>query len=58
MIHLCAICQMENLESAQVTDEQNDEEFLNMGIISAGDRGLSKDSPDPITLLENSWVNR
>jgi len=58
MIHLCVICQMESLESAQVADEQNDEEFIRMGIISAGDRGLSKGSPSPITLLENSWVSR
>jgi len=58
MIHLCVICQMESVESAQVTDEQSAHEFINMGIVSAGDRGLSKGSPDPITLLKNSWVSR
>jgi len=58
MIHLCVICQMESLESAQVTDEQSTDEFVSMGIISVGDRGLASGSPDPVVLLTNSWVGR
>ncbi len=49
---------MENIESANVVDEQNDEELVNMGMVVAEDEGLSKDSPNPITLLESSWVGR
>jgi len=58
MIHFCVICAMENLESAQVVDEQSAGDFVGMGMVTADDRGLTKGSPDPITLLANSWVGR
>ena len=58
MIHLCVVCQMERLESAQVVDEQSAGDFVSMDMITAEDRGLTKGSPNPITLLTNSWVVR
>jgi len=58
MIHFCVICAMENLESAQVMDEQSAGDFVSMDMVTAEDRGLTKGSPDPTALLANSWVGR
>jgi len=58
MIHLCVVCQMEGIESAQVVDEQSAGDFVGMDMITAKDGGLTEDSPNPTTLLTNSWVVR
>jgi hypothetical protein len=58
MIHFCVVCSMENLESAQVVDEQSAGDFVGMKIVSVKDRGLKIGSPNPITLLTNSWVGQ
>jgi hypothetical protein len=58
MIHFCVVCEMENLESAQVVDEQSAGDFLGMDMVTAEDRGLTKGLLDPITLLANSWIGR
>ncbi len=58
MIHFCTICAMENLESAQVVNEQSAGDFVSMGMVTVKDSGLTKGSPDPITLLANSWVGQ
>lgn len=58
MIHFCVVCIMENLESAQVVNEQDAKEFIDMGMVTAKAGGLIDNVPDPVELLKNSWVNR
>jgi len=58
MIHFCVVCAMESVESAQVVDEQSAGDFVGMSIVSVKNSGLKNDSPNPISLLTNSWVGR
>lgn len=58
MIHFCVVCAMERVESAQVVDEQSAGDFVDMGMVTAGDRGLTGGLSDPTALLTNSWVGR
>lgn len=61
MIHFCVVCEMENMESAQVVDEQNAGDFVNMGIVTADNAAIRRgrdDLVDPLVSLKNTWVGQ